>query len=35
MTIDLCYEIQLLNPSTTVDTVPVDFQLDNFMLRVQ
>ena len=24
---------KLLNPSTTVDTVPVDFKLDNFMLR--
>ena len=24
---------KLLNPSTTVDTVHVDFKLDNFMLR--
>ena len=33
MTIDFCYEIKLLNPSTTADKVPVDFKLDNFMLR--
>ena len=34
MTIDYCYGIQIikqLNPSTTVDTVPVDFKLDRFM----
>ena len=24
---------KLLNPSTTVDTVPEDFKLDNFMMR--
>ena len=33
MTIDFCYEIQILNPSTTVDTVPMGFKLNSFMLR--
>ena len=33
MTIGFCYEIQNMSPSTTVDTVPSDFKLDNFTLR--
>ena len=33
MTIDFCYDIQNMSPSTTVDTVPLDFKLDNFTLR--
>ena len=33
MTVDFCYEIQIVIPRATVDTVPIDFKLDNFMLR--
>ena len=33
MTADFCYEIQIIIPRTTVDTVPIDFKLDKFMLR--
>ena len=33
MTIDFCYEIEIIIPCTTLDTVPKDFKLDNFMLR--
>ena len=34
MTIDFRFELQIINSQyTTVDTVPVDFKLDNFMLR--
>ena len=33
MTIDFCYEIQIIISCATVDTIPVDFELDNFMLR--
>ena len=33
MTITFCYEYKLLKPSTTANKVPVDFELDNFMLR--
>ena len=35
MTIGFCYEIQMINSlySTSVDTVLVDFELDNFRLR--
>ena len=33
MTIDFCFEMQIIIPRTTVDTVPIDFKLDNFMLR--
>ena len=27
MTVDFCYEIQIIIPLTTVDTVPIDFFL--------
>ena len=33
MTIDFCNEIQIVKPSTTVDKAPVDFKLENFILR--
>ena len=33
MTVDFYYETQIIISGTTVDTVPVDFKLDNFMLR--
>ena len=33
MTVGFCYKIQNMSPSTTVDTDPLDFKLDNFTLR--
>ena len=33
MIVDFYYEIQIIIPRTTVDTVPIDFKLDNFMFR--
>ena len=33
MTVDFCYEIQIIISRTTVDTVPKDFKFDDFILR--
>ena len=33
MTVDFCNAMQVIIPCTTLDTVPIDFKLDNFMLR--
>ena len=33
MTVNFCYEIHIIIPRTTLDTVPMDFKLDNFMMR--
>ena len=33
MTVNFCYEMQSIIPCITLDTVPIDFKLDNFMLR--
>ena len=35
MTLVFVVKYKLLNPSTTVDTVPADFKLDDFTLRGQ